>query len=244
MPREKRASAAKLIRHAMVHVICREPVDELDVDAHPLDDALADVVPGQRVAPVRDLISDGSDEPGAMCTIQRKHGEKVRSVERDVDIAVHHRATRIDIGDVEQMLVCPAWETNRQRLANAGMSAVAAGDKCGFAGFDTSVCSVQVCDDAIAALREIDELCLALDQDACVGQTIDQQPLVLVLWKDERIRVRADARAHIPEYRACDPTTRHPEVRGCDFTTARNHGVRQANLTVELERARLHGNRA
>jgi hypothetical protein len=47
----------------------------------------------------------------------------------------------------------------------------------------------------------------------------------------------------VAEHCARDPATRDPEVRGCHFATSRDDGIRQSNLTIELARARLHGDR-
>jgi hypothetical protein len=44
---QERATLAEMIGDPMVHVIGREPVHALDVDSHPLDHALAHVVPRQ-----------------------------------------------------------------------------------------------------------------------------------------------------------------------------------------------------
>jgi hypothetical protein len=52
-----------------------------------------------------------------MCVGQREHGEEVRAVERDVDIAVHHGSVRFDIGNVEEVLVRSARKPDRQHLA-------------------------------------------------------------------------------------------------------------------------------
>ena len=89
-----------------------------------------------------------------MCVRQREHGEEVGAVERDVDVAVHHRSVRLDIGDVEEVLVGPAGETDRQGLAETRVSAVAAGDERGFAEVDASTCALEPRDDAIVAFLE------------------------------------------------------------------------------------------
>jgi hypothetical protein len=105
----------------MVHVIRREPVHASDVDTHRFDHARADIVPGQVLAPVRVLrcISHRADESRAMRVFQREHREEVRAVERDMDLAVHHWPSGLDIGDVEQVLVRPAGKADGQRFADA-----------------------------------------------------------------------------------------------------------------------------
>ena len=192
---EERASAAEAVGDPMMHVIRREPVHAFDVDTHPLDHARADIIPGQALAPgCLRLLSNGPDEARAMCVRQREHGEEVSAVERDVDVAVHRRSVRLDIGDVEEVLVRPARKTDRQHLAETRVSAVAAGDERGFAEVDATACTLKPRDDALVAFLESDEFRLPLDLYSGVAQPIDQQPLVLVLRKDERIGVRADAR--------------------------------------------------
>jgi hypothetical protein len=73
---------------------------------------------------------------------------------------------------------------------------------------------------------------------------VREQAFVLVLRKDKRIGVRTDARAHIPQHETRDLPTRDPEVRCRDFTTARDDDIREPDLPVELERARLNRDRA
>jgi hypothetical protein len=125
----------------------------------------------------------------------------------------HRRSVRLDIGDVEEMLVRPTRKTDRQHLAETRVSAVAAGNERGFAEVDAATCALKPRDDAIVAFLESDEFRLPVDPDSSVTQPIDQQPLVLVLWKNERIGVRADAPAHRSEHRASNPAARHPQIR-------------------------------
>ena len=46
---EERASTPEAIGDAMVNLVRRKPIDALDVDSHPFDDARAHIVPGQGV---------------------------------------------------------------------------------------------------------------------------------------------------------------------------------------------------
>ena len=81
------SAASEPIGDAMVHAIGREPVHAVDLDAHPLDYPLADVVPRQLVPVLCGIVLNGADEPYAMVP-HRKHGEEIGSVERDVHFAV------------------------------------------------------------------------------------------------------------------------------------------------------------
>ena len=66
------------VRHAIVHAMRREPVYAFNVDLHPLDDTLANIVPCQLVAAPGGLVVHGSDEPPTVSTVQRKHSEEVK----------------------------------------------------------------------------------------------------------------------------------------------------------------------
>src|SRR5712692_1906861 len=85
-------------------------------------------------------------------------------------------------------------------------------------------------------ILEVQELGAALHLDAGRGQTIDQQALVLVLRKDQRIRERAEARAHSTEDSACHPLTGYPDIRCGDRPSALDDRVSKADLPVQLER--------
>ena len=111
---EKRAACAEPIGDSMVDAIRREPVHARDVDANPLEDARPHVVPRQVVVRVFGSLSQGPDEPRTPSALQRKHGEKVRSVQRHVQLAVHRLAAGVDVGDVEEMRVGPARETDTE----------------------------------------------------------------------------------------------------------------------------------
>ena len=120
------------------------------------------------------------------------------------------------------------------------MSAVAAGDVGRFAGLRSAVSVLQFCDDAIASLDKPGQLDRPLDEHARVFQTIDEQLLVLILRKDERIRVWADAAAHVAEPEVGNFPAGDPQVCRADLASAREHGVRESDLVIELERPRLH----
>ena len=64
---------------------------------------------------------------------------------------------------------------------------------------------------------------------------------MLVLRKDERVGIRADARVHVGEHGARGPAPSNPEIRGGNGAAAIDNGLRQRELTVQLEGTRLHG---
>src|SRR5262245_32278562 len=104
------------------------------------------------------------------------------------------------------MLVGAAGKSNRRRLADTGVRAVAAGDERRLARLDGLARTLEAGDDVTAAFFEADELRAAFDGDAGLCQPVDQQPLVLVLRKDEGVRIRTDAGAHVAKHQARDLT--------------------------------------
>ena len=73
---------AEPIGDPMMHAVGREPVHALDVDAHPLDHALAHIVPRQVLVLVFGLlIAHRADEPRAAFVLQRKDGKKIGRVQ-------------------------------------------------------------------------------------------------------------------------------------------------------------------
>ena len=61
----------------MVNVIRREPIDPLDVDGDPLDDAPADVVPSELVVRTVRFFLDRPDQTRARFALQRENAEKI-----------------------------------------------------------------------------------------------------------------------------------------------------------------------
>ena len=77
------------------------------------------------------------------------------------------------------------------------MSAVAACDKCGLPLFNPPIRQLQPCDGAVNRLVEIDQLRPLFDENACAPELVDQRALVLVLRKDEDLRIRSDTSADV-----------------------------------------------
>src|SRR6185437_3852573 len=88
------------------------------------------------------------------------------------------------------------------------------------------------------------KLCLALDLNAQLGETIDQQGLMLVLGKNQRIRERAATRAHVAEDGTCSPLARHPKICREHLPSTLDDWIDEVHLTVQFERACLNGKSA
>ena len=162
----------------------------------------------------------------------------------DVQLAVHRRSARVHVGDIEQMGVRPARKTDLQRLAHGGMRAVASGNVGGLTFLCGSIRPCEAREHTTIRLRKAQQFRPALDRDAEFGQAIDQQALVLVLGKDQRVRKRAEACAHLAEDGARHLLAGHPEIRGEGLPSTLDDRVSEADLAVQLQRACLHGNRA
>ena len=173
------------------------------------DDALTHVGPRQVVVLVFGVGANGADETRAPLVLQRKDDEKIGGVQGAVQLAVHHRAARVDVGDVKQMVVRAARETDpqaprarlsaRRRSRRDRLASHAFGDAIGTseAGAHTRRCFL-----------ERHEFRPPLDLDAGFSETIDQQALVFVLRIDQRIRKRTEIRAHLPENDVSQPVYR------------------------------------
>jgi hypothetical protein len=107
------ASIAKVVGDSMVDVIRREPVHALDINTHPFNHASADIVPGQGLIPVRRVGLISLDQPRASRIFEREDGKEIGAIEPDVKISIHHRSVGVDVGDVDEMLVRSARETDR-----------------------------------------------------------------------------------------------------------------------------------
>ncbi len=199
---KERAALAELIRDAMVDAVGREPVHALDNDAHPVHDARAARHPRRDRHPraARGVAHD-PDESRAPVLRQWKNREKICLVQGGVQFAVHHRAARVDVCDIEGVFVGAARKSDAERLAHDGMRAVTPGDVGRIRCFDRAIPTLHAGAHAAVDLLEPDHLGLSLDVDTGGVQAIDQHTFVFVLRKDEDVRVRADARSDVAERR-------------------------------------------
>ena len=161
--------------------------------------ALAHVVPRQVVVLVLGVGAHRANETRAPVVLQRKDDEKIGRVQGAVQFAVHHRAARVDVGDIKEMVVGAAWKTDLQGLAHGGVRAVAAGEIGGLARVGAAIGAFEAGAHTGRRFLERHELRLALDLDAGLSEAIDQQAFVLVLRIDQRIGKRTEIRAHFSE---------------------------------------------
>src|SRR5262245_53100035 len=108
-----------------------------------------------------------------MRVFEREHRKEISPVKSHVDFTIHDRPTRLDIRDVKKVLVRPAREIDRQRLANSRIRAVTARNKGRLAGAQASVRVLEAGDETIAAVLESDELGLSLHGHAGFAQPVD-----------------------------------------------------------------------
>jgi hypothetical protein len=126
---------------------------------------------------------------------------------------------------------------------NHGVCSVAAHQVGSLAHFQRSVGPLQARDHTIACVLEVHQLRATLDVDAELGEAIDQQPLVLVLRIDEREGIRTDTHPHVAEHRPCHLHACYPQIRGADPPSTLDDLVGETDLSIELERTRLHRDR-
>ena len=177
-------------------------------------------------------------------TLHWKYRHQVGVVERDVQLAVDGRAVRFDVRDVEQMPVRAAGEPCTEPCAYRRMRAVAAREIPGAACFLAAVGVQEPREDVVAPIVETVERAGTLDRNADGRKTLAQQALVLVLREDQHERERRRTRAECAELDVRDAPAADPQVRRVEADRCFDHGVRDAELAIELERARMHDERA
>ena len=190
-------------------------------------------------------VAHGADESRPSVALQREDGQKVGLVERDVQLAVHHRAARLDVGDVEQVRVRAAGKADRS-AARATWSArrrIRQGRRP-----RTSLRAVRHASVWREHRRDRPRSRTALsrfDLDAGLAQPIDQQPLVLVLRIDHDVRKWAETCSDVAESACarllCRATQRL--TRG-QLPSTSHDLVREPICLYELERPRVDGERA
>ena len=151
--------------------------------------------------------------------------------------------TRFDVCDIEEMLIGSPWKSNPDRLAHRGTRPIAACQIASPARLDGSVRRSNLCNNAVIRILETEEFRLTLNLDANSSQPLNQQTLMLVLGKDQRVWVWADPHAHVSEHSMRRPSARNPEIRGVDSSSPLDHQIGDAKLRIKLERSCLHGER-
>ncbi|MNN24149.1 hypothetical protein D3C81_1375690 [compost metagenome] len=82
------------------------------------DGTAADVGEFQAFGAIRALITHRADQTGTAFAGQGKHGEEVRFIQIQVQLAVHRRAAGLDVGDVENLLIGAAGKTGVEGFAH------------------------------------------------------------------------------------------------------------------------------
>src|SRR5439155_25518787 len=160
-------------------------------------------------------------------------------VDGNVQLAVHQRPARLDVGDVEKVLIGAARITDAELLAHGRARAVAAGEECGLARR-----SSQMRHDTAARFLEIEQLSLSLDAHVQLFEPLDEEALVLVLRVDEPVWIGAPAQAQLAELDVRGLPGSGPEVRCGEHQPGFDDLIGEAELAIELQRARLQRQRA
>src|SRR6266550_334788 len=132
---KERATHAKLCGDAVVHVISRKPVHAIDRQLHVLDDSLTDIRKPEFFSAIRRIFTNAANQSNMPVSFEWKEREKIRVIELEIDLAVYRRSMGFDVGDIEQLGVSPAGESNIQRFTNRRMRTVAACDVNGLTDF-------------------------------------------------------------------------------------------------------------
>ena len=246
---EKGATVAEVLGDAVMDAVGGEPVDVLDVNVDPVEDAMGDVVPGDvgslSFGLLGLIVANGAYEADATVVVEGEDGEEVGVVEGDVELAIGDRAARLDVGDVEEVRVLAAREADVERLTDDGAGAVAASEEGAAAGLLGAVSEAEEGGDGGAGVSgrfgEGEEFGGAFDRDAECGEMPDEERFVFVLWVDEDEGEWAEAAAEVAEKSVRDLAAGDPEVGGGDTMASVDELVSEAELLVELERAGLHG---
>jgi len=157
------------------------------------------------------ILLHGADKAGMGFAFHGENGEKIRDVEADMNFAIHRRAVSCHVGDIEEVVVRPAGEADPQGLAYGGMRAVASGDESSRARFHSAIRASEPGNYTRGRILEAQQLRAALDRHARFGQPFDEQALVLVRGKEQRIGKRADAGTHVAERGPCRLPAGNPE---------------------------------
>ena len=128
--------------------------------------------------------------------------EEIGLVKVDMEFAVERAAGGFNIGDIEKLTVTASRKACADRLAHSRAGAVTASDVARLAGFLPALRPLKAGNHPLAFVTEADQFGAALDRDADCFQSIDQQPLMLVLWEDVQKRIRREVRADALEGQA------------------------------------------
>ena len=94
-----------------------------------------------------------------------------------------------------------------------------------------------------ARLLEGDELGVPLHRQSPVAELVAHDPLVVVLTQDENERIRSDEPAGVAERDVRHPAAFGPDIRARAALAELERAIDEAELRVDLQRARLHAQR-
>ena len=157
------AAVTEMLRHAMVHVIGREPVHLPHLHLEVLDRVAADILERERIGMVGPFVPHGADQARAPLAGHGKDAQEVGFVEIGVQPAIDRRAGRFDVGHIEDLTISSAGISHAHRLAHDRTGTIAAGDVARLAGLLMAFGSAQPCADAIALVAEADQFGPSLD---------------------------------------------------------------------------------
>ena len=238
---QERAPLPESRRHPVVHVIGREPVHPVDRELQMPDHAIADFVESQVAVFIGRPLDHGSNEAHPTRSLQRKDSQEVGPAEIDMDFPVRRRAGPFHVGDVENVGVGPARESDRKRLPDGRMRAVAACEIGCLADLLWALGVPERRAHAVPLLIETDELGTALHRHSQQIEPFDQHALVSVLREDKREGERGQLLAHAIQGQPCDLGALNPEVRPRNLDAAVDERVGHPKLAVELQRASRDG---
>ena len=138
------------------------------------------------------------------------------------------------------MLVRCTHKLDRVQFAHCAARAVAARDpRCCDLG-DRSVGLLQRCLDVIGVLLEGNQLGVPAHGDSTATQRVTHQPFVVILTKDQKKRIRTQVATDIADRDSSGAPPFGPQVGARRAFAELESAIDDAELRVDLERARLH----
>ena len=171
--------------------------------------------------------------------------EQVEAVAPQVDVQLvrHHRPGDLRVGDEEDVLVGRAFEDDAVQVTHRAVCAVAAGHPGGADVGERAVGLFQGRHDADRLLLQPHQLNVPSHCHVPAAQRIAEQPLIVVLPQDQQKRERAQVAADVAQRHACRATTLCPQVGAAGALAEFERLLRDAQLRVDLQRARLYAQR-
>ena len=141
------------------------------------------------------------------------------------------------------MLVGRARKPDAAKLAHRAARTIAAAHPRGRDRASGAVRLLQRCADPARVLLETGELGIPLDGQAPFGQLVAHDPLVVVLAKDEDERIGGQGATGLAQWHARHLAPLRPYVRARAAFAELERAFHEAELRIDLQRARLHAER-